>query len=104
MPDNKNMLNDETLEKVTGGVIPKEIEDGLLDFTRNWAQILCEGEDRRTLRTRTSVESHVKLSWDCGVPELSIFQFLNNMHADFVTQAEFIDFVWEHRDEIPYVG
>lgn len=104
MPNNKNMLNDETLEKVTGGVIPKEIEGSLLDFARKWAYRLCEVEDRRTLRTRTSVELHVKQSWSCKVPELNIYQFLGYMHADDVTQEEFVDFVWEHRNEIPCVG
>lgn len=99
----KEMLKDETLEEVTGGVIPKEIEEGLLDFARNWAYLLYVG-DGISRRSRDNINFHTRNCWGCGAAELDMFLYFEKMHAHDVTQEEFVDFVWEHRNEIPYIG
>ena len=110
MPDNKNMLKDETLEVVTGGVIPKDIEGDLLDFARNWVSvwvnIMIEVDDKRyRLKSRDELSFRVKTLWSSDIPGLNIESFLIcRKVAHLVTPEDFVDFVWNHRDEIPYVG
>ena len=110
MPDNKNMLNDETLEEVTGGVIPKDKEAQVIQYACEWAFNMLQ-LDEPHMSSKNILKKNVKKHWGERFfdPEGALIQidpqkYLMSIGLSDATMEDFVDLVWEHRNEIKYIG
>ena len=109
MPNNKNMLNDETLEKVTGGVIPKDKEAQVIQYACEWAFNMRQ-LDEPLMSSKNRLKKNVNKYWGDrrwspeGWIQIDPQVYLISIGLPDATMDDFVDLVWEHRSEIKYIG